>query len=76
MNIQLFSSFESPALLVLKVAALIFLFLYLAFAAILIKQVKIMTDTLEVGLEGLIKVIVFIHFVFALGVFLLSIFIL
>lgn len=76
MNVTGFAAFETPALLVLKVAALVFLLLYLVFAAILIRQVKIMTDTLEIGLERFIKVFVFMHFTFALGVFLLSIFIL
>lgn len=76
MNLTDFSNFEAPALFFLKIAAIFFLLLYLIFSAVLIRQVKIMTDTLEVGLENPVKILVFLHFVFALGVLLLSIFIL
>ena len=76
MNFELLSSIESPILVALKIAALLFLLIYLAFAGILVKQVKIMTDTLMVGLEGVIKSFVYLHFAIALGVFLVAIFIL
>lgn len=76
MNFELLSYIENPILVALKIAAVVFTLLYIVFAAILIKQVKIMTDTLRVGLENWVKVLVFVHFVFALGVFLLALIIL
>ena len=66
---------ENFIFLLIKVGLIIFLFLYLIFAAVVIRQVKMMTETLEVGFETQIKFIVLLHFVIALVVFLMSIFV-
>ncbi len=67
------TSFEFSALYLIKIATIVFLLLYLIFALLVIKQVKVMTETLQVGFENQIKALVFFHFLFA--VLLLIIFI-
>lgn len=59
----------------LEVAVTAFLIIYLIFAIVLVRQVKIMTDTLEVGFEKQIKIISYLHLAFAFGslVFALSV---
>ena len=56
--------------LVVKVAALILLGMYLVFALIVVRQVKLMTDTLSLGFEGPIILLSYIHLAFAVLVFL------
>ena len=73
---EFFTQFGESFLLILKGAILIFLAIYIIFASIVIRQVKVMTETLQVGFEKPIKTLAFIHFVFAVGLFLLSIFVL
>lgn len=57
---------------VVKVAILFFLFLYTLFALVMVKQINLMTATLQVGFELPVKVVAYFHLVFALGVFLLT----
>lgn len=64
---------EFSVLLLIEVATIIFLIFYIIFAAVVIKQVKIMTETLEVGFEGAVKLLAFMHFVFALCALFVSI---
>jgi hypothetical protein len=71
-----FAGFESSVLILIKIATLLFLVFYLVFAAVVIKQAKIMTETIQVGLEGPIRGLVFAHFIFALLVLILAIIIL
>lgn len=73
---EIFSQFGESFLLLLKLAVLIFLAIYIIFASVVVRQVRVMTETLEVGFEKAIKTVAFIHFVFAVGLFLLSIFVL
>lgn len=61
-------------LLIIKTGLLLFLGLYILFAIIVIRQVKLMTDTLEIGLEGFIKFLSFVHLLIALVVFVLALF--
>ena len=56
--------------LVVKIAALILLGMYLVFALIVVRQVKLMTDTLSLGFEGPIILLSYIHLAFAVLVFL------
>ena len=70
---NLVTDIEFSVLILIKIATLLFLLFYLIFAGVVIKQVKIMTETLEVGFEGPIKAIALIHFIFALTVLFLSI---
>lgn len=67
---------EFSALILIKIATLIFLLFYLIFAGVVIKQARVMTETIRVGFEKAIKTIVFAHFVFALVTLILSIIIL
>jgi len=57
-------------LLIGKVFALVALGIYIVFALVVVKQVGLMTKTIEVGLEVLIKLIAWAHLAFAVFVFL------
>ena len=46
--------------------------IYIVFALVIIKQVSLMTKTVEVGLEGFIKLIAWAHLAFAVVVFLIA----
>ncbi len=59
-----------------KILVLIALGIYLIFALVVIRQVGIMTKTLEVGFELPIKMIALVHLLFAVGVFILGLVIL
>ena len=61
---------------VAKVMVLFALILYIVFAFVIIKQAKIMTETLELGLEKTIRTISFAHMLFAVGTFILALIIL
>jgi len=61
---------------VIKVLFIIGLFLYLAFAVIVIRQVGLMSKTLNGEFSILLKSIAWVHLIISLGVFLLAIFIL
>lgn len=63
---DLITDIEFSVLIIIEIATSIFLLLYLVFAAFVIKQVKIMTETLEVGFEGPVRALAFVHFIFAL----------
>lgn len=61
---------------VVKILILIFLAIYIIFALVLIKQVTLMTTTLEVGFETQLKLLSYLHFLFAIAVFAFAIIIL
>lgn len=73
---QLISSGETTLFFVVKIGLWLFLVIYVIFAATLIKQIRIMTETLTTGFEVFLKAAGFLHFVFALFVLILSVFIL
>ena len=52
------------------------LLLYTIFAAVVVRQVQLMTDTLEVGLETPIKLLAMAHLLLSVGVFILALIIL
>lgn len=58
-------SFELGPLL--KIPALLGAAFYIIFAFVIVKQVNKMTDTLEIGLEGLLRAIAIIHLLFSIG---------
>ena len=58
--------------LVAKIMLSIALFLYVIFAGVVVRQVQLMTDTVEVGFEGPIKLIANVHLVLSIGVFVLA----
>ncbi len=73
---EIFTSSESFLFLIVKLGIIIFLLLYIVFAGVVVKQARMMTDTLEVGFETPIKLIALLHFLFSLVVFTLAIVIL
>lgn len=61
---------------IVKTFALILLGIYFVFGLVVVRQVKMMTDTLQLGFETLAKVLAFAHLAFAILVFLTALIIL
>ena len=61
LNIQVLS--------IIKVGALILLGMYLVFSLVVVRQVKLMTDTLQLGFESIVKLLAYAHLIFAVLVF-------
>ena len=61
---------------VVKILVIIALVIYAAFAGIVLKQIKMMTDTIEVGFETPIVFIGLALFLFAVGVLVFALIIL
>ena len=61
---------------IVKILVLIFLGIYIVFSLVLIKQVQMMTTTLEIGFEKQLKLLSYAHSAFAIGVFVFGILIL
>ena len=61
---------------VAKIMFLVAMAIYVVFAFVIVRQSKIMTDTLEIGLEKVIRMIAFAHMLFAIGTFVLALVIL
>lgn len=61
---------------IVKTLALILLGMYLIFALVVVKQVKLMTDTLTLGHESLVKSLAFAHLTFAVFVFVVAVIVL
>jgi len=59
--------------LVAKGLALFGVFIYLLFALIIVRQVNLMLDTLEVELEGLIRLVAWLHLILVLAIFVFGI---
>lgn len=59
-----------------KYPVLFALALYIVFAIVIVRQVRIMTDTLEVGFEFQIKIIAWGHLFFAVGTFIVALLVL
>ena len=55
--------------LVAKVFVLIAFFLYIIFSVVVVRQVELMTSTLEVGFETQLKLLSYLHLAFAVFVF-------
>ena len=65
---------ETILFLALKVMVLIALGVYIVFAAVVVKQVYLMTTTLKVWFETPVRMIAWAHLFFALAVLFLSFF--
>lgn len=61
---------------IIKIFSLITLGLYIFFAFIITRQVKIMTNTLTLGSESVAKFLAFVHLVFSIFVFVTAIIVL
>lgn len=55
-------------LLIIKFFVLVFLALYVIFALVIVRQVRLMSSTLDVGFEGPIKFLSLVHLAFAIAV--------
>lgn len=58
--------------LILKYLVLFSLFLYVIFALVVVRQIQLMTDTLEVGFETPVRFLGFFHLLFALGTLIIA----
>ncbi|KKT32575.1 MAG: hypothetical protein UW21_C0021G0005 [Candidatus Woesebacteria bacterium GW2011_GWB1_44_11b] len=67
-NTQLWELARYPALFALA--------LYIIFALVVVRQIQLMTETLEVGFEMPIKLLGFFHLLFAVGIFVLALIVL
>lgn len=56
--------------LIVKIAVLILLGLYIVFSLVIVRQTKLMTDTLSLGFETPIILLGYVHLAFAIVVFL------
>jgi len=61
---------------VMKFLAIILLGMYLIFSLVVVRQVKLMTDTLQIGFEKTARSLAFAHLVFAVLVLLTALIIL
>lgn len=62
------ASFNMSVWLIVKIAAVIGLVIYVIFAFIVMKQVNLMTETLELDFERPIKAVAAFHLIYAIGV--------
>lgn len=53
---------------IVKIFVIVLLSIYIIFAFVIVRQVQLMTDTLEVGFEKQLKFLSFLHFLFAIAV--------
>lgn len=61
---------------VAKVFVALALALYVIFGLVVVRQVQLMTDTLEVGFEAFVRMLAIGHLVFSIVVFILALIIL
>ena len=50
--------------------------MYVVFGFVIVRQVKLMTDTLQLGFEGMIKILSYVHLLFTIAVFIFALIIL
>jgi len=62
--------------IVIKIFSVVILGMYVIFAFVITRQVKVMTDTLTLGFESVAKFLSFFHLIFAILVFLTAIIVL
>jgi hypothetical protein len=55
--------------ILLKTLSLVLLGMYLIFSLVVLRQVRMMTDTLQLGFEAPIKALAYLHMAFAILVF-------
>ena len=61
---------------IIKIFVVFALGLYIAFALVVVRQVQLMTDTLEVGFEGPLRFLDIMHLLFAIAVLIFALIIL
>ncbi|MCH7951602.1 hypothetical protein IH980_02630 [Patescibacteria group bacterium] len=70
--VQIPAEFEQSIWGIAKLFVLVGLLLYLAFAVVVIRQVQLMARTVTGELDGKIRAVAWVHFAFAVGIFLLA----
>lgn len=75
-NMENLLGLELSIFFFIKTAIILFLLLYIVFAGVVIRQVRVMTETLQVGFEKPIKALAFFHFLFSLLVLVLAVLVL
>ena len=73
---DILASLDTQIWFILKLALLFGLLIYIIFAFVIVKQVGLMTDTLELGHERVIKFFASAHLLYAMVVFALALFVL
>lgn len=63
---------ELPIWFFAKVLFLFAILVYVFFAAVVVRQVYLMTSTIKVGFETPLRLIAWLHIIFAIGIFLLA----
>lgn len=58
--------------LVAKIFVMVGFSIYLIFAFVVVRQIQLMTQTLEIGYENIIRLLGYAHLLFAIAVFLLA----
>jgi hypothetical protein len=76
MDPSLLADLSSSAWIIAKLVAILGLGIYTVFAFVIVRQVAMMTNTLQLGLEATLRVFAYLHFFFALILLAISIFIL
>lgn len=67
---------ESSIWFLAKILFLVGLFVYVIFAGVVVRQVYLMTETLEVGFEAPVKLLAWLHLIVAVGIFILALLVL
>jgi hypothetical protein len=57
---------------IIKILFLFGIGVYVVFSAVVVRQVALMTDTLAVGFETPVRVLAILHFLLAIGAFILA----
>lgn len=65
-----------PLWAIVKILACILLGMYGIFALVVVRQVKLMTDTLRLGFESVMRFLAYAHLIFAVIVFIAALVIL
>ncbi|MBI2007361.1 MAG: hypothetical protein HYS83_01535 [Candidatus Blackburnbacteria bacterium] len=66
------SPVELPIWFFAKIVFLFAVLVYLFFAAVVVRQVYLMTRTLQVGFETALRIVAWLHLFLVIGVFLLA----
>ena len=63
-------------LLAFKLLMLVGMLIYIIFAAVMVRQEKLMSDVLEEGFEPMLRLLTWVHLAASVGVFILALFLL
>jgi hypothetical protein len=75
MNIINQINFNNSLWLLVKAGSIIGLIIYVIFAFVVMKQVNLMTETLEIDFERPIKTVATLHFILAMFVLIFALFV-